>query len=1288
MVTEEAGLVGSVFVEVVPAAASDPDSIAPPCPQTASDMVGPGKNVTFRFVSAPDVMHQNALRVWPQELNVDVTLGATRFADILFHDLSLELLSEDFYVVTSESGNSSTFDIEAMWRIYSGTGSAVSMILGPSGEPAYVDMAGLNTSVQMTGRFDWDGRAVALDAPISAGFELQDGDIAEGITAAVNFETYIDGSGVIGCPESCMLHGKCVPLGSNSSDYGCLCQCGWSGSDCSIPTGFCDLFPSANATSVIYQSESVPPSTWIQGGNESVVDEYLAEAKALQSQDCDLVPADCEGYNTVFNEHFCSCECQVGWSGSACHMCTNNAACQIAELGEECDTSLIYSNKTSSKEYSCYLRDGDPVRDFLEGDIRTTCSVEEKKCTVRLGSYSDTQPHIACEVLDCTFTEGSGHVNCNDLSCSCHPDMGCPSYIPQEIIDIMEDAKNLEAGVLCDWRMDENQWVCEVAVEGLPVTVEGICTQGKCISGEENVNVETAPLESVSPPGLLLALLGIMGGVLLALAFFFLSTHLCRVRLKGVLAKHGRYGGSAVSNLLLPGSTFTFSSIKCVLQSEASSSSQVAPLWRSLFSKKDEKNAERPSISGRSRVDYLKSQSSHSMNQCSLEKFPEGVKTIRVMSESDLFKNLDETTRSGKKTILHSISGTSQKGLVMAIMGPSGSGKSTLLNILAGGNSQISNCKVSGLIQIDGQPRDQWFHKIAAHVPQEDNQIPTLTVRECIMYSAMLRLPWHWEKKDKISQVDQVLKELGLKKVANSQVGGSGGAIRGVSGGERRRVSIGMELVTSPKILFLDEPTSGLDSYTAASIMSTLTRLARNGRMVFLSLHQPSEAVFKELDKILLLARGHAVYCGDANAVSSYFSDMGFPCPRNCNIADHILEVVSKYESCEKLVRKSSRGSGGLAEDDVAKIKVEIDKQSARSVQSGRGPVSVNMEIVPISRKRSQSAFVEVDMTPSTRAVLDLSPARKGNLVAADSFQPLDSQLVILFWRTWTDIWRHPALLKLHIGVSILVGAATAVIFQNVPNDLAGLQNRAGCIFFTLTFFAFGSLTSIDLFINERAVFTRESQGGYYRVGTYFFAKALLDGLLLRVLPAVLYGLIVYWSIGFRNTPSHVCVFFATLSLFNLAAGALSMVIATVSPTAGFASLTTIVALLVGLLFGGFLANADALPVWLSWLQYCSIFFYGFELLFTNEVSGLEVNFNAAGLDVDVKGDLFLDTFNFSADDLSRDIVALFSLYIGLLFVAYVLLAFKSCSADVTLAAEAEGKKKKGFFSRLAFWKK
>ena len=1261
---ESSGLFGPMFVEM----RVRDDQKCPKDADSFSKHAARGSQV--RFVQPPSNAKQGSLQVFPFKTDVEVEMGGTTFAELSFYDVALEVLSEWFSLAPhAERSNAFVFDIKALWRIFSGTGAGTSAVLGQE-DVQYVDLAGLNTTIDMKGAFVIGSDKIVLDSPFAANFDLLDGDIAKGVEATVFFDSKVVADGYLGCSASCFVHGKCMPAfpapnttadgGAAGPPMECVCECGWTGEDCMSSTGYCSLFPDTTSAATVYASSgSSPPSSWSASSmNQSDVDHIISAS--LIREGCDLTPQECPD-NTVYNAINCACDCEVGWTGSNCTMCTNNAACQISGLGKECDTSLEYSNKTVEKHYMCELRENDPIKKFLEGDIRTTCDVKTEICSVRLGSYSDDMPHIHCNITQCNFNDGSANVNCDSLDCDCAEGIGCPDYFSKEIITIMRSAKGIPAGVLCE--KEHGEWLCEVMIEGLPITLEGICKQGTCLTGKEDVAI--AAITDVSPPGLLLALIGIFGGVFLCLACFFVTTNLWRMKLKGILTQHGRYGGKAVSNILLPGSTFSFEDIRCSL-AMAKHDSKIAPALTKLFKKKPATTPSERSVD----LTRLKSQKSRSAHHCSLDfdSHRDFKNSMREASDNDMYL---EASGGGHRTILHDISGSLQKGLVMAIMGPSGSGKSTLLNILAGGSGHIRNCKVTGCIQVDGQARDQWFHKIAAHVPQEDQQIPTLTVRECIMYSAMLRLPWHWPKSTKMSHVDQVLKELGLKHIAMSQVGGSS-AIRGVSGGEKRRVSIGMELVTSPKILFLDEPTSGLDSYTAASIMSTLTKLARNGRMVLLSLHQPSESVFNELDKVLLLCKGHAVYCGDADKISTHFSDLGFPCPVKANIADHVLEIVSKHGSSARL---ATHGSARVVEEEVDQ---PMPGMPERAQAPKEGSVQIRLEPLETTEsKRQLRDQIEGELTPSTRAVLELSPHVKGELVDADAHQPLDRELVILFWRTWTDTTRHPALLRLHMVVSALVGAASAIIFNNVPQDLAGLQNRAGFIFFTLTFFAFASLTSIDLFIAERAVFTRELRGSYYRVGTYFFAKATLDGLLLRILPACLYALICYWSIGLRGGASHVMVFFATLALFNLAAGSLSMVIAVVSPTAGFAGLTTIVMLLIFLLFGGFLANAESLPPAIGWLQYLSIFYYGFEILFVNEVHGLNVQFDAAGMDLNVKGDLFLDTFNFSEKDLPTDIVALFGIYVGLLLLAYLLLWVMH--SDRNVKVKAASAKKEGF---------
>lgn len=168
---------------------------------------------------------------------------------------------------------------------------------------------------------------------------------------------------------------------------------------------------------------------------------------------------------------------------------------------------------------------------------------------------------------------------------------------------------------------------------------------------------------------------------------------------------------------------------------------------------------------------------------------------------------------------------------------------------------------------------------IAAYVQQDDSLYATLTVRECILYSAQLRLPSSAPEYVKHAMVDRVIDELNLGHIVNSRIGSSG-ASRGISGGERRRVSIGMELVTAPQILFLDEPTSGLDSSSANSVVQLVKELAGHGRIVVLSIHQPSAKSFLLLDQIMLLAKGKMLYHGPPAEARAYFQELGFICPQ------------------------------------------------------------------------------------------------------------------------------------------------------------------------------------------------------------------------------------------------------------------------------------------------------------------------------------------------------------------------------------------------------------------------
>lgn len=246
------------------------------------------------------------------------------------------------------------------------------------------------------------------------------------------------------------------------------------------------------------------------------------------------------------------------------------------------------------------------------------------------------------------------------------------------------------------------------------------------------------------------------------------------------------------------------------------------------------------------------------------------------------------------RTILNGATGMVRPGEVLAMLGPSGSGKTTLLTALAG---RLSG-NLSGSIKYNGNPFSASIKHSIGFVPQDDLFYAHLTVLETLTYAAMLRLPRTLTKPEKLEQVEMVINELGLSKCRNICIGGL--LSRGVSGGERKRVSIGHEMIMNPGLLMLDEPTSGLDSTTAERIVRTLRLLARGGRTVVTTIHQPSTRLYMMFDKVLVMSEGSPIYSGDSGRVMEYFESIGYaPAFNFINPADFLLDLATGMEfSC------------------------------------------------------------------------------------------------------------------------------------------------------------------------------------------------------------------------------------------------------------------------------------------------------------------------------------------------------------------------------------------------------
>ena len=222
-------------------------------------------------------------------------------------------------------------------------------------------------------------------------------------------------------------------------------------------------------------------------------------------------------------------------------------------------------------------------------------------------------------------------------------------------------------------------------------------------------------------------------------------------------------------------------------------------------------------------------------------------------------------------------------------MGTSGAGKTTLLNLISGTTKSSSTLETTGEILANDQLINTInYNKYVGYVTQEDILLDMLTVYESVLFAA--RLKTRGPEALKKQRVEAVLEELSLIKCKNTIIGNP--VVKGVSGGEKKRVCIAIELITTPSILFLDEPTSGLDSYSSFQVMELLNSQAAKGRTVISTIHQPSSDIYTKFAKLLLLCDGHVMYHGDAKNAVSYFDSHRYSCPALSNPADYFMEIL------------------------------------------------------------------------------------------------------------------------------------------------------------------------------------------------------------------------------------------------------------------------------------------------------------------------------------------------------------------------------------------------------------
>lgn len=523
------------------------------------------------------------------------------------------------------------------------------------------------------------------------------------------------------------------------------------------------------------------------------------------------------------------------------------------------------------------------------------------------------------------------------------------------------------------------------------------------------------------------------------------------------------------------------------------------------------------------------------------------------------------------KVILEGLNGTAKPGEMMAILGTSGAGKTTFLNVLSG----RVHGTVHGSVRVNGVLRDKSFSKMSAYVCQDDLLFALLTVRETFEYAARLRLPRSVSLEDKKRRAEEVIKELGLTHCADTRVGGQ--IVRGVSGGERKRVAIGQTLIVDPRILFLDEPTSGLDSYTASFLVETLRDLARRDRTVICTIHQPRAKVFHMFDKLLLLSKGRTCYYGPVHSALNYFSDLGFTCPPSTNIADYLLDITTVDTRTDALKERSMTAVRHFHEQYEESQMSEDALQTMNAIHDRKKSLANGMKVAP-----------------------EEAPHREG--WPNRWFE----EFMILYSRAFRMYTRNKATTVVAAVQQIIFGLLAGLIWLNAgrSHNQNSIQNRVGLIFFAILNQSFGNLLPVvQTFHLERVIFLRERASSAYRVSTYYLGKTLSEMPFQVIMPCI-YSVVVYWMVGLRPGADAFFTFMVVIVVTIFCAQSLGYFLGCVTPSLPVAMAIAPMCLILLLLFSGFYLNVESLPDFLFYLKYVSFIYYGFRALCYNEFNG------------------------------------------------------------------------------------
>jgi ABC-type multidrug transport system ATPase subunit len=528
----------------------------------------------------------------------------------------------------------------------------------------------------------------------------------------------------------------------------------------------------------------------------------------------------------------------------------------------------------------------------------------------------------------------------------------------------------------------------------------------------------------------------------------------------------------------------------------------------------------------------------------------------------------------GKKAILTNVTGRCAPGELTAVMGPSGSGKTTLLDILA---DRISSGSIKGDIALNGETRNiKTFRAVSSYVAQEDSLLGSFTVLETLEMAAKLSLPSSVSHHEVVERVQTVIDEMGLRVCEHAHVGDM--FRKGISGGQKRRLSIAIELLSEPSILLLDEPTSGLDSASTYNVMKFVSRLCKENMTVVCTIHQPSSLVYNMFTNVVILTAGQTVFFGPRVDMMPHFASLGYACPEHEDPAEHFISIANTDF------------------DGHGDIPVLVSGYAASAV-AARLQEAIQADAVGLHAMR---AFERV---PS-------SPVR---------------QLLVLLQRNLLDNLRNPGIFWVRLIMYTVLSFMMGTMFLStntglVAHDIVYLLTYANC------FLVFMSIAVLPFFIEQRAVFLRERTNSNLNVFSYVIANFLgaLPGIFLIALSSTL-------LVGYLADLNSYGIFLLTVFLSLMVAESLMHLVAACVPH--FIIGMALGAAVFGwfILCMGLFVPRPAIPGYWIWAHYLGFLSYGFEALMHNQFH----------TDDSPAAKLILSRFGMEDVDLGRDLAIL-----------------------------------------------